>query len=418
MPREKAILVGCGSKRDEWEVRSSLEELSRLADTAHAEVVAVFVQFRDKVDPAWFIGHGKVEELAREAGSQAADLVVFDRELTSAQLHNLERLIPCKVIDRTQLILDIFAMRAHTKEGRLQVELAQLQYLLPRLSGRGRELSRLGGGIGTRGPGETQLETDRRHIRRRIRDIRRELERVKKHRALHRSRRQKNEIPLVALVGYTNAGKSTLLNRLIGSDVLAEDRLFATLDPTSRALPLPSGETVLLTDTVGFIRHLPHQLVAAFRSTLEQVKEADLLLHVVDMSHPEAQEQIAAVDEVLKELEASHLPVLLVFNKADRVTEPPLLAPGRNAITISAFSDRDLERLVHAIDARLNETAVNGRAEIPAAKGDWLAWLHSRAQVLETEIDGSCLRVTFRMPKRHFDRLPPDLRAQIYILSM
>ncbi|MDN4593848.1 GTPase HflX [Polycladomyces subterraneus] len=411
-------MVGCGSKRDEWEMRSSLEELSLLADTARAEVVATFVQFRDKIDPAWFIGRGKAEEIAREADEQAIDLVVFDRELTPAQLHNLERLIPCKVIDRTQLILDIFAMRAQTKEGRLQVELAQLQYLLPRLSGRGKELSRLGGGIGTRGPGETQLETDRRHIRRRIRDIRRELEQVKKHRALHQTRRRKNEILQVAIVGYTNAGKSTLLNRLTDSDVLAEDRLFATLDPTSRVLPLPSGEMVLLTDTVGFIRHLPHQLVAAFRSTLKQVKEADLLLHVVDMSHPEAQEQIGVVEAVLEELGASHLPVLLVFNKADQVTQVPLLAPGRDAITISAFSDKDLERLVHAIDARLHDAAVIGRAEIPAEKGDWLALLHRRAQVQETEMDGSCLKITFRMPKRRFDRLPSDLRSHIQILSM
>lgn len=241
---------------------------------------------------------------------------------------------------------------------------------------------------------------------------------MKKHRALHQTRRRKNEILQVALVGYTNAGKSTLLNRLTDSDVLAEDRLFATLDPTSRALSLPSGETVLLTDTVGFIRHLPHQLIAAFRSTLEQVKEADLLLHVVDMSHPEAQDQIEVVEAVLEELGASHLPVLLVFNKADQVTEVPLLAPGRDAITISAFSDRDLERLVHAIDERLHETAIIGRAEIPAEKGDWLALLHRRAQVHETEMDGSCLRISFRMPKRHFERLPSDLRSQIHILSM
>ena len=275
---ERAVLVGCGSRSQEEEIRSSLSELERLADTARAIVVDTLVQYREVPEPAWLIGRGKVEELAEKVSSDAIDVVIFDRELSPGQQANLDRRLPCKVLDRTRLILDIFAMRAKTKEGSIQVELAQLEYMLPRLAGRGHELSRLGGGIGTRGPGEKKLETDRRHIRRRIRDLKQELERVQKHRRLHQSRRRKMEMVQVALVGYTNAGKSTLLNRLTGADVREEDRLFATLDPTSRFLELPSGEKVMLTDTVGFIRNLPHHLVEAFQSTLEQVREADLLL--------------------------------------------------------------------------------------------------------------------------------------------
>jgi GTP-binding protein HflX len=396
-------------------LRSSLAELARLADTARAEVVSTEVQFRDKMDPSWLIGRGKAEEIARKAKETGTDLIIFDQELSPAQLFHLERIMPCKVIDRTQLILDIFAQRAKTREGRYQVELAQLEYLLPRLVGRGRDLSRLGGGIGTRGPGETKLELDRRHIHRRIRDLKRELEQVRRHRKLHRDRRRKMEIVQVALVGYTNAGKSTLLNRLTGSDVLSEDRLFATLDPTSRFLRLPSGEQVLLTDTVGFIRRLPHHLIAAFRSTLEQVKEADLLLHVVDASHPEAAEQIQAVEQVLQELGAADIPTLTVFNKADQVAEK--MPEEEGTLRISAFSDEDLERLKQAIDQALHREQVHGSAEFPVSRGEWIAALYRNAEVVRSEVSGVTVRIDFRLPLRRFRRLSKEVKDHIRVSS-
>ncbi|MFC4077941.1 GTPase HflX [Salinithrix halophila] len=410
--RERAILVGCGLKADEANLDSSLDELARLADTAHAETVARVAQLRDQYDPTWLIGKGKAEEIARIVEEKAIDLAIFDQELSPRQLARLEDLIPCKVIDRTQLILDIFAMRARTKEGSLQVELAQLEYTLPRLIGRGKELSRLGGGIGTRGPGEKKLETDRRHIRRRIHELKRELERVRKHRQLHQSRRRKMEIVQVALVGYTNAGKSTLLNRLTGADVLEEDRLFATLDPTSRFLELPSGEKVLLTDTVGFIRHLPHHLVAAFRSTLEQVKEADLLVHVVDQSHPEAMEQMAAVERVLRELEADHIPALTVFNKQDRAREEVLSAEGES-ISISALEGKDLELFKEKMDRMLHAVQVQGSAEIPVSNGEIISHLYQMADVIRSEVTGLTMKIDFRLPRRRYERMPPEMKACI-----
>lgn len=388
--------------------------MARLADTARAEVVSTEVQFRDKMDPSWLIGRGKAEQIARKAEELEADLIIFDQELSPAQLYHLERIMPCKVIDRTQLILDIFALRAKTREGRYQVELAQLEYLLPRLAGRGRDFSRLGGGIGTRGPGETKLELDRRHIHRRIRDLKRELERVRKHRKLHRDRRRKMEIVQVALVGYTNAGKSTLLNRLTGAQVLSEDRLFATLDPTSRFLRLPSGEQVLLTDTVGFIRRLPHHLVAAFRSTLEQVKEADLLLHVVDGSHPEAAEQIRAVEQVIQELGAADIPMLTVYNKADRV-KGEMPEEGEGTLRISAFSDEDLERLKRTIDQMLHREQVHGSAEFPVTRGEWIATLYRNAEVVRSEVSGVTVKIDFRLPLRRYRRLSAEVKEHIRV---
>lgn len=386
-----------------------------MADTAQADVVSTEVQFRDKMDPSTLIGRGKAEEIARKAEELRADVIIFDQELSPAQLVQLERIMKCKVIDRTQLILDIFALRAKTREGRCQVELAQLEYLLPRLVGRGRDLSRLGGGIGTRGPGETKLELDRRHIHRRIRDLKRELERIRKHRKLHRDRRRKLEVVQVALVGYTNAGKSTLLNRLTGANVLAEDRLFATLDPTSRFLRLPSGEQVLLTDTVGFIRRLPHHLVAAFRSTLEQVKEADLLLHVVDGSHPEAAEQIQAVEQVLRELGASDIPMLTVFNKADLVKEE--IPEEEGILRISSFSDADLERLKRKIDQVLSRDQVYGSAEFPVTRGEWIAALYRNAEVVRSEVIGVTMKIDFRLPLRRYRRLSKEVKEHIRVSS-
>lgn len=392
------------------QLHASLEELARLADTAQAQEVDRIIQWRERLDPAWLIGRGKVEELIRTVEEKEADVVIFDQELSPSQLAHLEQRIPCKVLDRTQLILDIFAMRAKSKEGVLQVELAQLEYLLPRLTGKGKELSRLGGGIGTRGPGEKKLETDRRHIRRRIRDLKAELERVRQHRQLHQVRRRKMEVVQVALVGYTNAGKSTLLNQLTGAGVTAEDQLFATLDPTSRFCELPSGERVLLTDTVGFIRQLPHHLVAAFRSTLEQVQEADLLLHVVDKSHPEAPQQMRAVEEVLTQLDASHIPTLTVFNKDDQAEGELLTATGES-IAITAFRQADLERLKQSIDQTLHRVQVRGSAEIPVSRGELISHLYQAAHVTHSEVNGLTMKVDFHLSRRRYERMSPEVKA-------
>lgn len=328
--KETVVLVGVATPKDEnWLVEDALDELSALAQTAGAQVLSRVVQRRATPDPGTYLGRGKVEELALRCRELGASTVIVDAELTPSQQANLEREMGVKVVDRPGLILDIFAQRAQTREGKLQVELAQLQYLLPRLTGASTALSRLGGGIGTRGPGETKLEVDRRRIRERIAHLEDEVDVIKRQRSAQRRSRQRHGAVLVALVGYTNAGKSTLLNALTRSDVLAEDKLFATLDPTTRKLPpsalgLAGGEQpdVLLTDTVGFLQRLPHQLVAAFRATLEEVSDADVLVHVVDASHPQHAEQIKAVHEVLDELEAGDKPTIMVLNKIDRVADP------------------------------------------------------------------------------------------------
>ncbi len=412
---ETAILVSSGPKKHEWELHSTLDELANLAETSHAIPVEKVLQFRDRKDPAWLIGRGKAEEIAKMAEEKQIDIVIFDQELSPAQLRNLETLIPCKVIDRTQLILDIFAQRAKTKEGKIQIELAQLEYLLPRLAGKGKELSRLGGGIGTRGPGEKKLETDRRHIRRQIRLLTEQLEEVKKHRRLYQERRKKNRISQVALVGYTNAGKSTLLNQLTDAEVYAENQLFATLDPTSRLLTLPSGKEVILTDTVGFIRRLPHHLVAAFRSTLEHVREADLLLHVIDASHPEAEEQVEAVEQVLVSLEASNLPTLKVWNKADLFSGDFPKQWGEDNLLVSAFSKPDLERLKKKIGQLLREDMVTGQVDIPVMRGDWISLLYDRAEMIESDPDGLTMNIRFRLSQSDYEQLPAELKNQIRV---
>ena len=398
---ERAILIGMEWGRNDslWTVDDSLEELKQLADTAGATVIKKFIQKRPKPDPAFFIGRGKVQELALYAQQENIDLCIFDDELSPAQQRNIESVMGIRILDRTALILDIFAQRARTNEGKLQVELAQLQYTLPRIMGKGLMLSRLGGGIGTRGPGETKLEVDRRRIRDRIAFIKDQIEKVKAVRSLHRSKRKKNNVFEVSLVGYTNAGKSTLLNTLTNSDIYAKDQLFATLDPTTRQLTLPNKQEIIITDTVGFIQRLPHQLIAAFRSTLEVVTEADLLVHVIDVSHELYKEQAAAVHEVLKESGAETKPVITVYNKIDKL--PPdskltdRLALEEDTVCISAAKKLNLETLQQMIESHLKSKAVEVTLCIPYAETAKAAQLHETANVLEQEYteNGAVMKV-------------------------
>lgn len=398
---ERAILIGMEWGRNDslWTVDDSLEELKQLADTAGATVIKKFIQKRPKPDPAFFIGRGKVQELALYAQQENIDLCIFDDELSPAQQRNIESVMGIRILDRTALILDIFAQRARTNEGKLQVELAQLQYTLPRIMGKGLMLSRLGGGIGTRGPGETKLEVDRRRIRDRIAFIKDQIEKVKAVRSLHRSKRKKNNVFEVSLVGYTNAGKSTLLNTLTNSDIYAKDQLFATLDPTTRQLTLPNKQEIIITDTVGFIQRLPHQLIAAFRSTLEVVTEADLLVHVIDVSHELYKEQAAAVHEVLKEIGAENKPVITVYNKIDKL--PPdskladRLALEEDTVCISAAKKLNLETLQQMIESHLKSKAVEVTLCIPYAETAKAAQLHETANVLEQEYteNGTVMKV-------------------------
>ncbi|RYD05597.1 hypothetical protein N752_08485 [Desulforamulus aquiferis] len=381
---ERAVLVGVKiSNEHEQKASESMEELVRLADTAGAIVLGEFLQKRQRPDSATFIGKGKAEELASYCQELEANLVISDRELSPAQARNLEDIIGVKVIDRTQLILDIFAKRAQTKEGKLQVELAQLKYLLPRLMGQGTSLSRLGGGIGTRGPGETKLETDRRRIRKRITDLEKELADVQKHRALLRAERKTEPLPMVSLVGYTNAGKSTLLKRLTGAEVLVEDKLFATLDPTTRRVVLPNNDVILLTDTVGFIQNLPHHLVAAFRATLEEVQQADLLLHVVDASHPNNEDQIAAVEKVLSSLDAIQKPSIMVYNKVDLVTDMHNVYTADSPnVPISAATGAGIEELLSLITDCLKERYTTVKLTIPYYNANLASILHQKGRVI------------------------------------
>ena len=403
---ERAILAGVERPGKQlWSIEESMDELARLADTAGAKIVGRFTQRKEKPDAAFFLGKGKVSEIAMEIQNADANLLILDDELTPSQQHNLEQLLGVKVIDRTALILDIFAQRARSKEGKLQVELAQLKYNLPRLGGQGLVLSRLGGGIGTRGPGETKLEVDRRRIYTKIHDIEKQIEGLKKNRSLHRVRRKESRIPLVALVGYTNAGKSTLLNKLTGSEVFAEDKLFATLDPTTRHLVLPEKQEILLTDTVGFIQKLPHTLVTAFRATLEEVQEADLLLHVVDCSNENYEQQISAVIEVLKELEAETKPTLYVFNKADRIDNDNIrlqMLHDREGICISARTGENLAALQAKIESFFQESQIKLTLLIPYDKGSMITDLHALNAVRSTEYveQGTLLEVSLPVSEK------------------
>lgn len=408
--RERAILVGLELKsrsgrraatppsdKDDFDAFESLDELTILAESAGGDVVERFTQARDAPEAATLIGSGKLEELQSRAEALEAELVIFDRDLTPTQLRNLEHALPCRVIDRTQLILDIFASRARTREGQLQVELAQLNYLLPRLTGRGTQMSRLGGGIGTRGPGETQLETDRRRIAGRIKRIEDDLESVRAGRSVQRRQRQAVPLATISLVGYTNAGKSTLFNRLTGSGVVADARMFATLDPTVRQFVLASNRRVLLSDTVGFIRNLPTTLVRAFRATLEEVTEAALLLHVVDVSAEQAPSYVDHVMAVLREIGAEGTPQILVLNKLDMV--PPGEADAARArvmaaaglidgaaaesVAISAQTGQGVPELMSRIDAMLPVDPLSEvHLRIPHAEGAALHLVHEYARVL------------------------------------
>lgn len=360
---ERAILfsVDDGSFDNE----ASMEELRRLAESAGATVFCESIQKKDKPDAAIYAGAGKIEELRSLCENNAIDLLIADCELTPTQQRNLENALDTRVIDRTTLILDIFAKSAKTNEGKIQVELAQLQYLLPRLAGRGKALSRLGGGIGTRGPGETKLETDRRHIRRRIHNLEEALKKTEKQRLLRRNRRKKTGVLTAAIVGYTNAGKSTLLNALTGAGVLAQDRLFATLDPTSRALKLPDGRSVMLIDTVGFVSRLPHTLVDAFHSTLEEAAAADLLINVCDASDPRLDRQLAVTKEVMEQLGAGSTPMVTVLNKCDICREPFLLPFSRRTVRISAKTGEGLRELLQTVADTLPDTVRRIHLRIP-----------------------------------------------------
>jgi GTP-binding protein HflX len=384
----------------------SLDELRSLAASAGAQIAGEFTQRRDRPDPATLIGKGKLEEIAGAAASVSADVILFDHDLSPSQQRNIERVVHTRVIDRTQLILDIFARHARTREGQLQVELAQLEYMLPRLTGRGVEMSQLGGGIGTRGPGETQLETDRRRIYRRVRHVKQQIENVRRIRAQQRQRRESVPVATVALVGYTNAGKSTLFNVLTKANVVASSRMFATLDPTIRAADLPSKRKVLFSDTVGFIRHLPHTLVSAFRATLEEVQRATLIMQVSDASSPVSAEQDAQVESVLKELEADKKPRLKVMNKIDLLLpkqRESLRDDDRN-IHVSAAKGIGLSTLLDRVDAVLEgDRPERVRLRIPQKEGKMLAQLQAGARiysrqyqdglvVLEAEAPASLLR--------------------------
>ncbi len=415
---DRAVLVSlmtAGQNKNEAEAAYSLQELVRLAETAGVHVLDTMVQHKPSADPRWLIGKGKVDELKGLLADTGANTAIFDQELSGAQVRNLEEALDVKIIDRTQLILDIFAQRAKTREGILQVELAQLSYLLPRLSGHGNNLSRLGGGIGTRGPGETKLETDRRHIRKRIADLKAELRDVVRHRKLHRERRKKAGLYQVALVGYTNAGKSTLLKQLTNADVYVENALFATLDPTSRMLRLSGGGEVLLTDTVGFIQNLPHDLVAAFRATLEEVLEADLILHVVDSSSDMRTEQMQVVDQVLAELGALGKERITLFNKIDLCSpqQKEMLTAEGTYLHISAYNEADLEKVKESIQEKQSGGIKSFR--IPADRGEALSLIYRIGEVVHSEVDEE--HMIYRVKVNRHDYEKNGFALESYLLK-
>ncbi|WP_410536040.1 GTPase HflX [Streptomyces sp. KL2] len=418
---ERVVLVGVWTSGTVQDAENSLAELAALAETAGALVLDGVIQRRDKPDPATYIGSGKAQELRDIVVETAADTVVCDGELSPGQLIHLEDVVKVKVVDRTALILDIFAQHAKSREGKAQVSLAQMQYMLPRLRGWGQSLSRQmggggsgssGGGMATRGPGETKIETDRRRIREKMAKMRREIAEMKTGRDVKRQERRRNKVPSVAIAGYTNAGKSSLLNRLTGAGVLVENALFATLDPTVRRAETPSGRAYTLADTVGFVRHLPHHLVEAFRSTMEEVGDADLILHVVDGSHPAPEEQLAAVREVIRDVGATDVPEIVVVNKADAadpLTLARLLRAEKHAIAVSARTGQGVDELLELIDRELPRPAVELTVLVPYTRGDLVSRVHADGEVVSEEhTEGGTL-----LKARVHEELAAELRAYV-----
>ncbi|MBA7515479.1 GTPase HflX [subsurface metagenome] len=397
-------------------VEESLEELAFLTSSANAEVTCQTTQRRERIDPACFIGRGKASEIKNLCAEQEITTVIFDDDLSPAQQRNLEEIIKCKVIDRTRLILDIFASRARTQEGKLQVELAQLTYLLPRLTGKGVTLAQQVGGIGVRGPGEKKLEYDRRRVEERISKLQKEINKVSEHREQQRQRRQRVPLPIIAIVGYTNSGKTTLLNTLTSSHVFVEDKLFSTLDPTIRGLILPNKEKVLLVDTVGFIHKLPHQLVAAFRATLEEVTSSDLLLHIVDTSHPEFKKQIVAVEKVLQELDALGKPTITIFNKMDLIKNKPLLPrlkrKYKDSINISAKKGWGLDRLYDRIIEHFGKDRSTIELVIPQARSDLVNLVYEKGTVLSRKYNGKDILLQAQLDQKTAQRLKEFIKKK------
>ena len=407
---ERALLIGLEKAGvSKWDLLDSMDELRELANSAGAEVVDTVTQKLQKPTAPYYIGKGKAELIKESLQDRQVTSIIFNDELSPAQGRNLENLLARKVVDRTQLILDIFAQRARSREGRLQIELAQLQYLLPRLTRMWHHLSRQTGGIGTRGPGETQLEVDRRRVQERIGRLGRELEAVRKTRAVQRQGRKRHHWPVAAVVGYTNAGKSTLLNLLTGADVMAVDKLFATLDPTTRSFTLPNKQRVLLTDTVGFLRKLPHTLIESFKATLEEVHEADLLIHVVDVAHPRVDEQMEAVDTVIKELDAFGKQTVIVFNKIDNLKDPGLadayMQRFSGSVAISARTGEGVNTLVRALQDALASWRLRSRFRIPSKESALIAEIHRVGHVLELRYDENDAVIVAHVPPQLEQRL-------------
>lgn len=404
--KERVILVGVQADDNE-DTEKSLDELEELAQTAGAETVGRIIQNREQIHPGTYVGKGKLDEIKNLLWETDATGIICDDELSPAQLGNLQDALDTKVMDRTLIILDIFAERASTNEGKIQVELAQLKYRQSRLVGLGKSLSRLGGGIGTRGPGEKKLEMDRRLIKGRIAQLNRELKDVKRHREVTREQRSRNHIPVIAIVGYTNAGKSTLLNRLTGASVLEEDKLFATLDPTTRGLKLPSGQEVLLTDTVGFIRKLPHHLIEAFKSTLEEAKYADMILHVVDVSNPQMDEQMYTVYETLQNLDVKDKVVITAFNKQDRLTEVPIIRDFKadHIANISARTGQGLDALQSVIEQILRERKIEISRTYSYADAGKIQLIRKYGELLEEEYREDGIFVHAFVPKEIYGKI-------------
>ncbi|MDQ6809733.1 MAG: GTPase HflX [Verrucomicrobiota bacterium] len=410
--QERALLIGLEKHgTSKWDLRDSMDELRELASSAGAEVVDTVTQKLDAPTAPYYIGKGKAQMIKDSFQTQRVTSIIFDNELSPAQGRNLENLFARKVLDRTQLILDIFSQRARSREGRLQIELAQLQYLLPRLTRMWTHLSRQTGGIGTRGPGETQLEVDRRRVQERIARIERELLAVRKTRAVQRQGRKRHQWPVAAVIGYTNAGKSTLLNLLTGAEVNAENKLFATLDPTTRSLTLPNKQRILLTDTVGFLRKLPHTLIESFKATLEEVGEADLLLHVVDLSHPRVDEHIEAVDNVTKELGAFGKQTLMIFNKVDALQNREVVDMYRQrfpgSIAISARTGEGVATFVERLQDELASWRLHSRFRVPVGESELLAELHRVGHIIDVRYDADAAVITAHVPPELAAKLAP-----------